>query len=81
LWRLACQAAAEAFAASGALRPVTFDDDHILVQEYPGTQQIAFIFARPVAGQPMHYPYIFTLSRQAIAELRTAGRWEDEVVH
>lgn len=78
LWTQAAKFAVAAFVKSGALLPIHFDDDHVLVQEYPIDSKIAFIFERKVAGKEMLYPYVFSLSPKAIAELRVSGRWPAE---
>lgn len=78
LWTQASENAIRAFCTSGALLPISFSDDDILVQEYPLRNQIAFIFERRVAGKEMIYPYVFTLSPNAVAELRNTGRWPAE---
>lgn len=43
-----------AFAAKGALRPIRFDEDDVLVQVYPHDFKVAVIFQRKIAGQ-VHY--------------------------
>lgn len=71
----AAKHAAAAFAQSGALHPVFFSADDILVQEYPDTYQVAFIFARKIAGKPYFYPFVYDLPPEMVAWLKNAGRW------
>lgn len=75
LWNTACEQAAQAFHASGAMFPVLFDDSDILVQEYPSAKKLVFIFLRGIAGHEHYYVYTFDLDDKAIAELRVTGRW------
>lgn len=71
----AAKHAAAAFAQSGALQPIFFSAEDILVQEYPDTCQVCFLFARKIAGKPHFYPFVFDLSPEMVAHLKTVGRW------
>ena len=71
----AAKVAADQFAQAGAAKPVIFDGDDILVQEYHSTGQVAFLFQRVVNGIEMFVPYVYDLPDDFIAELRTVGRW------
>jgi len=67
--------AVDAFMQAGALRPIFFGADDILVQEYPDTRQVAFIFARKIAGKPYYYPFVYDLPDDMVAQLKAVGRW------
>lgn len=72
----AVERAKEAFLERGALMPMTFDEDAILVQELPETNQVEFIFVRRIAGQEMFVripPY--TLPPDMIGWLKATNRW------
>ena len=81
LFLIACENAAAAFAKSGALIPVKLDEDGILVQEYTSGLKLEFIFAKRIAGVEHFYRYHWNLNEppQLIAELKTAGLWDDEI--
>ncbi len=67
--------AAEAFFAAGALAPLYFRDDDVLVQEYPSQRKLAFLFQRKIAGKEHFYPYVFDLPDDMVAQLRAIGKW------
>lgn len=75
LWSQAVKSAIGAFEKKGALHPISFDEQHVLVQEYPTQGRIAFIFARKIAGQEHFLPVVMKLDERTIAELKMAGRW------
>lgn len=75
-FELACKAAADAFKGAGALTPIRFFQDDIIVQEYPQKNVLEFVFIRGVAGSEMFYRYRFDLPPALVAELVTAGRWQ-----
>lgn len=71
-----------AFQEAGAMMPVVIPESAILVQEYPKTSQVVFLFAREVAGRELIValpPY--TLDHKVIGWLTTTGRWVPDVVH
>lgn len=72
----AAKVAADQFAAAGAAKPVIFDGDDILVQEYHKTGQVAFVFIRQVNGQEMFSWYVWDLPDDMVIELRTNGEWD-----
>jgi hypothetical protein len=75
----AASAAAKAFCGSGSVMPakgMRFDQQQILVQEYPQQNKLAFVFHRKVANRDHFYPYIFEFSPDMVAELVTAGHWD-----
>jgi hypothetical protein len=41
--------AIEGFAAAGAMRPIRFSEDSVLVQVYPKERKIAIVFQRAIA--------------------------------
>jgi hypothetical protein len=65
--------AAAAFVASGAIQPITFEQ--ILVQEYPDSGRVAFLFSRRISGKWHYAPVVLALAPHVIAELQMAGRW------
>jgi hypothetical protein len=67
--------AVEAFVTSGAILPVKITAEQVLVQEYPTSNQVAFVFQATIRGQEHLYPYVFKLEPKLVAELRTIGRW------
>jgi hypothetical protein len=71
----AAKHAADVYVEAGAIMPVVFSADDILVQEYHSTGQVAFLFQRVVNGIEMFVPYVYDLPDDFIAELRTVGRW------
>lgn len=77
----AVEAAAEAFQQAGALLPVWIEEDDILVQEYPRTHQIAFLFQRRIRGEEHFYPYVYELPAEAIKELIVSGLWTTPTEH
>lgn len=77
----AAEAAADAFIAIGALLPVWFEEDDILVQEYPRSGQIAFLFQRRIRGETHYYPYVYELPKAAIKELVAEGLWTPPTEH
>lgn len=79
LWTQAAEAAAQAFVNSGALFPVQFTD--ILVQEYPKTNKLCFLFEATVKGKPMFYPYVWSMKKDMIAEFVNTGRWQPHTEH
>ena len=75
LYEEAYTKARDSFAAAGALHPVQIDPNQVLVQEYPHTNKVCFLFFRQIAGRDHYYPYVFSLPEKLVAELRTTGRW------
>ncbi len=72
------QAAEHAFAAfrqSGSMSIKHFDEDEVLVQEYPQKRKLAFLFCRKIQGNVHYYPFVYDLPDEMIAELRNMGRW------
>lgn len=75
----AVERARSAFLEQGALVPIVFSEDAILVQEYPSEGMVEFIFARRIAGEEMFVripPY--TLPPDLIGWLKATDRWRDE---
>ncbi len=71
----ACSQAADAFISAGALLPVDFREPDVLIQEYPDTNRVAFVFQRKIGGREHFYPYIFALPHPMVQSLRLTGRW------
>jgi len=76
LVEMAAQHAAEAYIKAGALSPISFDEEDILIQEYYREAKVAVVFQRRVRGEEMLYPYVFELPHNLIAELVATGRWK-----
>ena len=76
LFDQAAEEAAKIFAAQGALLPIGFDDDEVLSQEYPSSNQLAFLFVKNIRGQEHFYPYVYALPVEMVAELAAIGRWK-----
>ena len=75
----AVERARSAFLEQGALVPIVFSEDAILVQEYPSEGMVEFIFVRRIAGEEMFVripPY--TLPPDLIGWLKATDRWRDE---
>lgn len=76
MFEQAAMSAAAQFQAAGALLPVDISSDDCIVQEYPNTSKLLFLFARMIRGREHFYPYIWTLSPEMVSALVNAGRWE-----
>lgn len=76
LFESAATAAEEAFTRSGALAPITFDEEEVLVQEYPKAAKLAFVFCKRIRGNEHFYPFVFDLPPQMIADLIVTNKWE-----
>jgi hypothetical protein len=93
LWDAACREANAAFAKAGCMVAVVFDEAHVLIQEYPGQDRIAFLFNRKVPVAPwkrsdpsevhkdLYHPVVIRLSPGLKNELVMAGRWPKKVVN
>lgn len=73
--KIAVERAIKSFMKKGALLPIRFQDDDVLVQEYPQDGRLAFVFQRVVRGRVLHAPIVFKFPPETIADLRLAGRW------
>jgi len=67
--------AAEAYAQAGAILPVTFREDDILIQEYHEQRKVVFLFQRMVGGQELYYQYTYDLPSTVVADLALTGKW------
>jgi hypothetical protein len=76
LFPQACQEAAKAFKAAGALAPIRFMADDVIAQEYPHLGVLEFVFIRAIAGAEHFYRYKFDLPKPVVAQLATVGRWD-----
>ena len=61
--------AIEGFASAGALRPIRFDEDDVLVQVYPKDMKVAVIFQRRVAGEDWYVSRVYDLPKPVIESL------------
>lgn len=75
LFEEAADRAAAVFHKAGAILPITWDEEDILVQEYPQLHKLAFIFARRIAGKARYHVAVIALPPSTVAELRMSGRW------
>jgi len=67
--------AIEAFAAKGALRPIRFNDEDVVVQVYPKDLKVAVIFQRSIAGTVYYAPSYYDLPKPVLdALLEAAGK-------
>ena len=67
--------AIKAFAAKGALHPIRFDEDDVLVQVYPKDRKLAVIFQRAIAGEVHYAPSYYDLPKPVLdALLEAAGK-------
>lgn len=67
--------ATDAFVAAGALLPISIREPDVLIQEYPATNKVVFLFQRRICGKEHFYPYVFSLPHQMVQALRLVGRW------
>jgi hypothetical protein len=81
MWHKAASAAAAAFVKAGAMAPVRFDADAVLVQEYHAIDTLVFVFARHIAGQEYFHPVTIEFPPEAAAHLRLIGRWPKPAKH
>ena len=58
-----------AYAEAGALRPIRFNDDDVLVQVYPKQRQVAVMFQRMVAGKEMFVTRFYDLPQPVVESL------------
>jgi len=81
LFEEAAKRAAAAFLKSGALWPIVFEDDDVLIQEYPAERRICVLFIRKIKGKDNLYPWVWELPDQAVKELKALGKWDDSPVN
>lgn len=81
LFEVAASRAAKAFWQSGALLPITFDDEEVLTQEYPHTGKLVMLFGKVIRGQKHFYPYIWEFTDAQVAELTALGKWAPLTEH
>lgn len=79
IWLAALEYAQRAFYNSGATPGLMSYD--CIVQEYPRTGQICFIFNADIGGEEMFVTAPFQLSDQQIADLTTRGLWQPYRMH
>lgn len=78
LWVAALGHAQIAYFNAGARPPLSYD---VTCQEYPLTNEVAFIFCARVNGEDYYVPAVFVLSPQQIAELTLSGDWQPLRTH
>jgi len=69
--------AQSSFGQAGAILPVHFNDDEILVQEYPDHPGIIFFFCKRVAGRERYFSVPIAFQAETLGDLKTAGKWDD----
>ena len=72
--------AIEAFAAQGAIRPIRFDEESVLVQVYPTEKKVAVVFQRMVAGKEYFFTRSYDLP-QPVLESLLGSRVNSGLVH
>jgi hypothetical protein len=79
IWIAAREHAAQAFANSGAdAGSLAFD---VLVQEYPRTGVVNFIFNATLSGQEMYVSAPFKLTEEQIADLTVRNLWQPYTIN
>ena len=78
LFEAAAEAAADAFRKAGYPLLIGFQEDQILIQEYPRSRQLAMIFVMQIKSREMLYPYIFALPDDMVSSLSASGLWQPE---
>lgn len=53
-----------------------FGRDHVLAQEYPLHDTLAFVFEAKVDGEWMVYPYTFRFPAEMINRMSVEGQWD-----
>lgn len=81
LFEEAATRAAAAFLKSGAMWPITFDEDDVLIQEYPADRKIAVLFVKKIRGQEALYPWVWELPDAAVQELAALGKWDTSPIN
>lgn len=71
----AAQQAADVYAQAGAMIPVVFAEDDILIQEYHQQQKVVVLFQRKVRGEELYYQYTYDLPNDLVADLALTGKW------
>ena len=64
--------AIQAFANAGALRPIRFDEDSVLVQVYPRELKVAVLFQRQVAGEWLYVTRLYDLPKPVLDDMLLA---------
>lgn len=77
----ALETAKDAFLKAGAVLPIDIYEDDILVQEYPLTGSVVFVFRRFIGIEERFVPRKYDLPPSAIAWLKATGRWSDTITH
>lgn len=72
---MACESAESAFLKAGALAPIEFSGEEILVMEYPRQDRLAIVFAKHIAGIEHFHPFVMRFEPMTIAELKSSGLW------
>jgi hypothetical protein len=65
--------AIEAFAEAGALRPIRFDEDDVLVQVYPKDSKVAIMFQRRIVDKDHYVTRLYDLPQPVLDDLLKAA--------
>lgn len=71
----AAKHAADKFVEAGALRPIKFMPDDVVVQEYHSIGKIIFLFQKMIAGKEWFVPYEFSITPDVARQLAVIGMW------
>lgn len=77
----ALENAKDAFIKAGAILPIDIYEDDILIQEYPLSGSVAFVFRRYIGVQEKFVTRKYDLPPSAIAWLKATNRWSDLTHH
>lgn len=82
-WDIAHVQAVQEMQKAGALMPISFGEDGLLVQEYEHNDPpcLVFVFCRAIAGEPAYSIQKFEFSADMVGALRAAGLWSQEKRH
>lgn len=52
---------------------------NFIVQEYPLTDKLLFLFCETIDGEEQYYPYTFDLPKDLVSQLHVEGMWSYEM--
>lgn len=73
----AAKHAATVFAGIGALHPIKFMSDDVLIQEYPSKGKLLFLFQCRILGTEHYCHYTYDIPPETAAQLSLMGMWGD----
>lgn len=71
----AAQHAADKFVEVGALRPIKFMEDDVVVQEFHTIGKLVFTFQKKIRGAEYYVPYEFQITPDVASQLAVIGMW------